>query len=642
MKKIDMLLSYLRKENYEEFISAKKLADRLGVTDRTIRSYIQKINAEEPGLIESSRAGYRMSAASVVKSYRRQPHNLNDRRFYLLRRLFKSGSRGVDIFDLADALYVSDATIRADIFSLVLTAKKYNLKISQKKNRYFLIGREKHKRDFMVDLIKEQSVQGTSFKEDIQKFLGDFNLRKVMKIAREAFVKFDFAPNTYFFQNFILHLALAIDRSKIRDLEDNEKEIIPENYQHTAAEKMIDLIYKELKKTFEIQLFSQDRLELMALCYAEMKQEVADDTYIQQEIVQSLDQVLDELSTVYLLDFSDDQFRNKLMYHLQNLYNRAQFNRSSRNFSLLEIKIKYPVIFDIAVYMASLLSEKLNIEINEDEISFLALHIGTFINHKTEEDKKLQTVIVMPAYLQMRQLVTAKLLNNFMQDIVIIDIHEDFSQLEDFAEIDLVITTFRENEIPCELEKSRKLVFIKEFITNSDLNKVRLRIDEVYQEKYRSFLWEILPQWITEDFYLNLEQNLTREQIFNYLAQTFEKQGFVDGTFKKELEEREAYSSTAFHSKIAIPHSIKYDARQTGIIVMQASEPITWNDIHVQLILGLAVRKDDSKLFNRVFPRIIEVVAETYHVDYLARSEGRAMFLERMIDLLTRDGYYSL
>lgn len=645
MTKSEALMSYLRKQESGNFVSAKKLANMLGVTDRTIRSYIRKINAEDPLLIESSREGYRINLFKKTHEVSSENNSLNNRRFHVLRRLFKSRDRGTELFDLADSLYVSDATIRSDLAALSLMAKKYELKISQTASRFILTGTEKKKRDLMVDLIKEQNTQGTSFKEDIQKFLGDLNLKSVVAISRQAFKKYEFSPNTYFFQNFILHLALAIDRSRVNVVEEDGSEVISKlasGFKESTAEKVIALICDELKERFDLKLHHQDRLELTVLCYTEIKDTPqAYDDYISNGLEAILDRVLEELSSVYLLDFSDAQFRQKLIYHVQNLYNRAQENRSIRNFSLLDIKIKYPILFDIAVYMASLLSEKLQIEINEDEISFLALHIGTFIDNKTEEDKKLQTVIVTPAYLHMGKIMTSKLLENFAQEIRISSVYEDFSQISNLAEADLIVTTFGGNEIPVEFRQNEGVVMIKEFVTNSDVNKVRVKIETIYQAKYRQFLWQTLPEWISEDLYVQLTQDLDRSKILAKIMDLFLAKNYVESQFKGELEARETFSSTAFPSKIAIPHAVKYDALQTGIMVIQSTGQLDWAGKEVDLVLALAVRKSDSQVFNRIFPRIIEVVAEAYHVEYLARSNSREKFIERLIDLLTSDGYYS-
>lgn len=646
MSKLDTLIRYLRNQKNGKYVSAKHLASVLGVTDRTIRTYVKKINSEAPLLIESSHEGYRINEVESPHLINSENRSLNNRRFYILRQLFKAGEIGIDLFDLAQSLYVSDATIRSDLAILSTMAKAHALKITQKTEWYRLIGTEKNKRNLMVALIREQQTQGASFKEDIQFFLGESRVKEVMAISRRIFKDYHFSPNTYFFQNFILHLALAIDRAKTNRAVAAPSEAtsdLAQLYQGSTADQVIERICEALHKTFDITLQTQDQVELKVLCNFEMKHDAKIyDRYIDKEIEQLLDEVLEEVSINYLLDFSEEQFRQKLIYHVQNLYNRAQDHRTSRNFSLLDIKIKYPILFDIAVFMASLLSEKLKIEINEDEISFLALHIGTFINNKTEEEKKLHTIIVTPLYLNMGDRISSEILENFERELTITAVYEEFPPALKMKNTDLVITTFGKKEIPDKWLKSKTIVRIKEFITKSDLTKVREKIEQIYRENYRQLLWEILPKWISEDFYLHTEQKLDKTLVFAEIMNRLQGKKYVDQQFKEGLEEREALSSTAFPSKIAIPHAIKYDALQTGMLVIQSDQKIDWAGKEVLLVLALAVKKTDATLFNRIFPRMIEVVSETFHVDYLARSRNREEFIKRLIELLTSDGYYCL
>lgn len=646
MDKLDTLIRYLRNQEQGNYVSAKHLASILGVTDRTVRTYVKTINNETPLLIESSHEGYRINEVASPHQMNAANHSLNNRRVYILRQLFKFSEIGIDLFDLMETLYVSDATIRSDLAILSTAAKAHELKITQKKERFRLIGTEKNKRNFMIALIREQQTQGTSFKKDIQFFLGESMVKEVIVICRRAFKDYRFSPNTYFFQNFILHLALAIDRAKITTVASTiarTTATLGPPYQQSKADQLINQICGELIKTFGVILQAQDQLELKVLCYFEMKHDAnVYDYYIDKKIEQLLDDVLEEVSANYLLDFSEEQFRQKLLYHVQNLYNRAQDQRSSRNFSLLEIKIKYPLLFDIAVFMASLLSEKLEVEINEDEISFLALHIGTFIDNKTEEEKKLQTLIVTPRYLNMSERISSKILENFETDLTINAVCEEFPLALKMETIDLVITTFERKEIPEHWLQSQMVVRVREFVSKSDLVNVRRKIEQIYRNNYRRLLWKTLPQWIAEDFYLHTNQQLDKTLVFTEVMKLLLKKKYVDRQFKAGLEEREALSSTAFPSKIAIPHAIKYDALQTGILVIQSTKKIDWEGIEVTLVLALAVKKTDSILFNRIFPRIIEIVSEPFHVEYLTRSSTRGEFIKRLIELLTSDGYYCL
>ncbi|WP_373367759.1 PRD domain-containing protein [Lactobacillus delbrueckii] len=78
------------------------------------------------------------------------------------------------------------------------------------------------------------------------------------------------------------------------------------------------------------------------------------------------------------------------MVHVESMYLRFLNGIPARNLSTLNIRIEYPILFDMSVYFCSILSDRLNITISEDETSFIALHFGSFIEQKSSADCKIK------------------------------------------------------------------------------------------------------------------------------------------------------------------------------------------------------------------------------------------------------------
>ncbi|OIX18660.1 hypothetical protein BKM69_15005, partial [Listeria monocytogenes] len=79
---------------------------------------------------------------------------------------------------------------------------------------------------------------------------------------------------------------------------------------------------------------------------------------IVKKIIEALKSVLANVEETYLIDLQNEQLFIKLAIHVQSLYYRSRYKAYTRNLSLLDIKTSYPVTFDIAVYISSLLQEK--------------------------------------------------------------------------------------------------------------------------------------------------------------------------------------------------------------------------------------------------------------------------------------------
>lgn len=125
------------------------------------------------------------------------------------------------------------------------------------------------------------------------------------------------------------------------------------------------------------------------------------------------------------------------------------------------------------------------------------------------------------------------------------------------------------------------------------------------------------------------------------IAEGFLKKQFVPENFEEKLIERERLSATSFPSGVAVPHAIKYVSYRTGIFVIHSRECIEWEGVDVNLVIALSVDQDDSEDFNKIFPRMIELLAEEVNVAYLNKSENRKDFIKRLIHLMTSNGYYT-
>jgi len=309
--------------------------------------------------------------------------------------------------------------------------------------------------------------------------------------------------------------------------------------------------------------------------------------------------------------------------------------------SVLNIRIKYPIIFDIAVYLASVLANDLNVEINDDEIAFIALHIGSFLNSQHDEKNKINTVIITPAYLGQQSEIEKCIQKHFDEDLIIRGVYEDINDLNSLTSNELVITTQSTELLRNHFATvNTEIVSIHEFITKHDIALINRAIENIKHNHYVNFLKEKIPELIRDKFFINIRDDSSKEQIMKTIADSFQQNGFVDEDYLKKLNEREKVSSTAYPSGVAIPHTMKFEAKKTGLMILKPVSHVEWDSIKVKLIFGIAVNKEDSHMFNKIFPRIIELAAEPYNINYLFGTNTRNEFINRLIELMVRDNYF--
>ena len=108
----------------------------------------------------------------------------------------------------------------------------------------------------------------------------------------------------------------------------------------------------------------------------------------------------------------------------------------------------------------------------------------------------------------------------------------------------------------------------------------------------------------------NLEENYarlvkTRDEIIDLMCKRLYENNYVNENFRNQVYQREAVAPTCFSNQIAIPHSIKKDAKKSGICISVLREPILWNGYNVRLIFMFALNKS----FDQV-PKLYELILD--------------------------------
>ena len=118
--KYERLLEYLAET--DDWVTAGELADRLGVTTRSVRSYVTSVKtaAKPLDVIASSTSGYRLNreayATFVTDLRSRDSESGSPReRVHFIVRALGDAPAGLDVYDLAASLYVSESTVEADL-----------------------------------------------------------------------------------------------------------------------------------------------------------------------------------------------------------------------------------------------------------------------------------------------------------------------------------------------------------------------------------------------------------------------------------------------------------------------------------------------------------------------------------------------
>ncbi|EII0191633.1 BglG family transcription antiterminator, partial [Listeria monocytogenes] len=535
--------------------------------------------------------------------------------------------KGVDLFELADILYISEVTLKKDIQQLKNELKEADVKIVISKDRIKLIGKERAKRKYMISLLYEEGGYRESIKSRIQEMIEFVSIDKLQNIVKEVLAQESITTNQYSMMNIVLHYAISIVRiQQGNTLIETQKTLIRK---HSKEYEISKKIAKILSEEYQIH-FSEAETKQLGLLYVGLQNEQSANTnhgeldqFVDKKIIDALKIVLANVEETYLIDLQNEQLFIKLAIHVQSLYYRSRYKAYTRNLSLLDIKTSYPVTFDIAVYISSLLQEKLAIDFNEDEISFIALHIGSFLESENRDYLRLEIGLLVDDYHDLRTNMLKKLRARFENEATI-----ELIENEDYEEnFDIILTTNRD----VALEKAGS-IFIHPLLTTKDIKKITSRIQTKKKILENNIRGQQIDRYIVRSLYSNQidPSELTPAKIREQMISKMEKQNFVTPEFKEKVEKREQMAPTSFPSGIAIPHSIKNDALQSGVSIMTLQEPIYWNDVKVKIIALVAISKKDATEFNDFFEKFVEIVSEPINTKRLSMVESFEEFIRKL------------
>ncbi|EOD1933121.1 transcription antiterminator, partial [Listeria monocytogenes] len=618
------ILAYLHKQE-NKWVTSNELAAFCECTTRTIRNNIYKINEVTPNLINSTKQGYQINL-NIPFEFQSES-DVTERKSKLLLELIKNSTKGVDLFELADILYISEVTLKKDIQQLKNELKEADVKIVISKDRIKLIGKERAKRKYMISLLYEEGGYRESIKSRIQEMIEFVSIDKLQNIVKEVLAQESITTNQYSMMNIVLHYAISIVRiQQGNTLIETQKTLIRK---HSKEYEISKKIAKILSEEYQIH-FSEAETKQLGLLYVGLQNEQSAnanhgelDQFVDKKIIDALKIVLANVEETYLIDLQNEQLFIKLAIHVQSLYYRSRYKAYTRNLSLLDIKTSYPVTFDIAVYISSLLQEKLAIDFNEDEISFIALHIGSFLESENRDYLRLEIGLLVDDYHDLRTNMLKKLRARFENEATI-----ELIENEDYEEnFDIILTTNRD----VALEKAGS-IFIHPLLTTKDIKKITSRIQTKKKILENNIRGQQIDRYIVRSLYSNQidPSELTPAKIREQMISKMEKQTFVTPEFKEKVEKREQMAPTSFPSGIAIPHSIKNDALQSGVSIMTLQEPIYWNDVKVKIIALVAISKKDATEFNDFFEKFVEIVSEPINTKRLSMVESFEEFIRKL------------
>lgn len=564
--------------DYTEFVTASSLAANMDVSTRSIKSYIQEINSFYPDAIESSREGYRIDKHAarriLEESGTHIPQSSQERIVYIINSLIKSDT-SVNTYDLCDEMYVSYSTIKNDLQAVKSRLRKYDLQLNNNHDNLTVSGLEKNKRRLLSSILYDESNVNFVNLETIQNIFPEIEIELIKDSLLEIFDRFHYFVNDYSLINLVLHITIAIDRIRNRNVNTEDIHDMPPISSHEY--ELARNIARKIEEDFQIEYNQAEVYELAlllisratAIDYQSITVSNLGD-FITPECLALVKELISDVNSFYYIDLTEPEFLIRFALHIRNLLQRSKNNYFSRNPLTEEIKTSCPLIYDVSVCLSSIIKERTGISINDDEIAYIAFHLGSTLEAQKNLSEKVTAALYCPSYYDTNVKLTDTINRHFSSELLITNIFTEERELEKAGKSDLVLST-----VPLNSVIQLPLLQISPFFTEKDVQSLRRQLTEIKTNKRRKQFREYLEYLIVPEFFERRDDLTDYDQVVRHMVGKMVSMGYVDEDFEQDIRAREQLSATAFQD-FAIPHAMKMRAHKTGINVLISDTPVKW------------------------------------------------------------------
>ncbi|MBQ8995673.1 MAG: transcription antiterminator [Oscillospiraceae bacterium] len=615
-------------------LNASQLASQLGVSLRTLHNDLKQLNNEFPGVIISTPSGYQIDteiAKTVLKPEQSSiPKNNAERCSFILNKLIQSGG-SVNIYDLCDEIYISPSTFQTLLGRMRRLTREHDLTLTVAGEFITLSGAEKNKRQLISSMLYSES--GTAFFsfDALQEAFPSIKIEEIRNDIIEVLNEQHYFINDYSLMNLLLHVAISINRIQNGYVNLNA---VSDKVPLSSHEYMFaDEIAQRLESRFNITFSDAEIYELTLLLVSRASS--VDFNSITKDNIESyigkdcLDLVLILIRTIneyYDIDLQEQEFFIRFALHIHNMLVRANNQNFCKNPLVSEIRQTCPLIYDVSVQLSGIILEQTGIVLNEDEIAYIALHLGGAMETQKEISRLIPAILYCPSYYNMNMDLAERISRKLSSQINLTNVYTSEQELSNIPKDVLLISTVRPHQV-----FDAPLVVISPFLTNTDTIALTKHIEEINISNRKALLRKELSQIISPLLFEVGNKYSTRDKLLQAMCAKLIRLNYTDEQFQSDVWEREMMSSTSF-GQVAIPHALKMRAKKTGMSIYISKTPLEWGDTNVSLVILLCFSPDERKIFYDIFEPLSMLLMDQTHLKNLLVLNDYDSFVNYLAD----------
>lgn len=606
-KRQNMIMTIMN--NQKDWIVGKDLAKLLNVSDRTIRNDIAAINEfYADTMIESNiRKGYRIQGEKVKRfieeTKKEIPETGEERRWLILKTLVEHNQ--VNIYQLADQMCISEFSLENDMNKIRKLLDNYQeLKVIRQSNMLQLSGGEREKRHLYEELISYKISGNLWNLNKVAENFMRFDLLKVKELLKDIFEKFHYQMNEVRIPTLLIHVGVILERNFachfLKEDEEQQGKYGREEYEISRH------FFEKIGARLSLQVREAEICDFAIYLEHGKRKGYCEEEQLQGLASDLVQHIIVEIREHFDIDFSEDcEFRLGLEVHTVSLLKRHYANVEIDHTCLEEVKRKYPLIFEMGVWVCKIMEEHLNIIISENEISFIALHLGSAYE-RANLRRKYRCLLICPHNQTVKDLCIQKIVNRFQDRMEIVGCMSYFEEsLIREKNLDLILTTQ-----PVAHALDIETTEISMFFAHTDEAAVFQTLNRLDQIRYRNNFQFFILNLIREEFFTANMAVEEPEKIISDMCDKLYARGYVKENFKEGVLKRERLSPTSFFHGFAIPHNMSHqETIHSAISTAILKQPVQWGSYEVRFVLLLAITEENRNFLKIFFDWLDDIVS---------------------------------
>ena len=667
-RQVKMLITCINKSTY---MPVKELASLLSVSRRTILREIKGLTSlpYDLKLDYDSQAGIRISGSDENKELFRKeltasniPYtNKEERQKLLILELLRT-NEVKKIYYYASLFNVSEATISNDLDDIEEWFSNEGLTLEKKTGVGIKVaGAEKDYRQALVNILREgiqnnpyyrrmNIYDSDSIEHDLFSNMESGNIFSLLnkEILERVLLVFNtynheleldkYAKASYF--GLIIHLTVAIDRILNNDaIETSESidNIMKDDYCLDQARLMAE----KLENEFDIDIPSGE-ISYIALHIKGAKFNEVDEfeEYDNIDLRLLVRKMVDRMDHKYASVFAnDEQLLTGLAAHLKPTIIRMKYRSVIINPFKEQIKEKYPEYFHQAAIGAEVINEEYDVRLSEDEISYIAMHLGASYERKDYSSENYSNVrigIVCASGVGLSALLLARIKKQigYNIDLVTLSVNEVLNKDYD---VDILVSTL-------DIKTDDVILLVNPLLTELDIMNIKelvklYRARDRVRKKQRKHINHKDIIRIFRNLRFVYQDKADLDQIYRIIAENSKNSN--PELLIRDLKEREKIQSNIYNKfNFALLHCITGSVDEVQVMFILSDDTFNEEELRdIRFVLVLLAPKHISKAQKHLLSIISQSLLENDELFEMIVDHNE----ERIIDILVEiyDEYLS-